>query len=346
MWQVTAVVIGGLSFTTIVLIAWGLFGRADDTRPTCVRCRGDVRRFAWAEPPVCECGARLDRPGAVRPSGRARRRRILFSATLPAAAALVILFTAGWLDRRRLQWPDLVPLAIVRASVEGGSEWAAESILRRYYAGRIDDAWILGLADRPAGSSPAISPTLATLLNPVLERQWPRLIAVDGAGILPAEREGLAIFRITSPVSVVAADPSADGAMAVMLYGFGASTFGRVEAVRVDGVPVRWRLVAVGPPGRVGRRVAVGPCRIEVLGPSDPTRPLTVAQGVRRIEVDLLLVVSAAAPAAMGDPVVDPESDADPTEPETWGIDGRSMMLRLETTLSEPTRTSDVDSKP
>lgn len=334
MWQVTAAAIGAMAFCAVVFVAWGLFGRADDTRPRCARCGADARPVAWSEPPVCACGRRLDRAGAVRSSGRARRPRLLMLGVGAGILAIAILLIAGALERRRLAWPDLLPLAFVTLNADAGRAWAAESIARRHAAGRLDDATLLSMRDRRAGATGAIA-TRITLLRAVRFAEW---MTVDGQGVRPFTAEELDIIRLQGSIGLVVeaadgSDPTSSGIPPMQIRGIDRPFFARIERVLVDGEPVRFALEREAPhlPPHVspppGARVFCVPVRLRIVDEAQGS-----ARGHRTVLVELRVVLSRAWEAAATDPLID--SDADPS---VWGIDGRSMRVRIEATIEDDT---------
>lgn len=132
-------VLAALAFLAMSFVGFGLFGRPDQSRPTCRACGTDARPFAWEDAPKCACGAALDRPGAVRTRGRIRRPRLVALGALVGAGAM-----GGWalessLGGTSLQWIDLLPFPVARAGVEQRWRWAMRSVERRQQADALTD---------------------------------------------------------------------------------------------------------------------------------------------------------------------------------------------------------------
>lgn len=328
MWQATAAAIGAMAFCAVVFVAWGLFGRADDTRPRCARCGADARPVAWSEPPVCACGRRLDRAGAVRSSGRARRPRLLMLGAVAGALALATLVAAGALERRGLAWPDVLPLSFITLNADAGRMWAAESIARRHAAGWLDDATLLSLRDRRAGSMEPVRDQLDWVIHARV-MEW---VTIDGAGVRPLTAGEIALYRPEDVIGLVAAPidraaPGSGGYPAARIYGVAGLSCGRIERVLVDGVPMRFEIDGVRPEDlHAAGRDFYGAIRVRPTGPVEPDA--VVPRPPRSIAVEILVVISAAAQGVVHDPLIGSEGD-----PAKWGIDGRSFRLRLETAI-------------
>lgn len=247
MLSVDTVILATGALLAILLIAAGLFGRPNDARPVCVRCRRDARPLAWSDLPRCPCGADLTKAGAVRTSGRVRRPRLAITGIVLFVVVTVATVVAVDLGRKHLTWIDLAPLALIEPSAIAGNDWAVRSVQRRANSTAVaaDEALrLLHLVRQPtiAATFPnsgwegsfasAVSRCVSGWREGPLQQGSD---AIEVAGVTAIEDPG-ATDRGTHRVVHLAASP-VDAQRSWMV---------RIDRVRIDGHEVRWELTTVG----------------------------------------------------------------------------------------------------
>lgn len=320
-----SIVIGGLGFLVAILTAAWLFGRPDDSRPRCGRCRADVRKFAWDDPLRCTCGADLGRPGAVRSSGRLRRPRFGWVAALVALTAIGVVAASYILERRGLAWSDVLPRQIVEVSARNGEAWARESLRRRIGAGSLSRESVQRLV-------------LAGVFGEHLPKLAGGLIAI-GPGVRHAVGAEVELLRGLLRVSPQAtrktpseAEPPRDEALVVLVELGRVSWLDhrsiallRVDRVLLDGVPATWSLRVQPLPSMVGERVVLHGAELLVRDPSGGERLNRV------VTIDGVLAISAAGLGAVGDPLID-----SPLPPQAWRVDTVWMPVSVTVPFAAP----------
>lgn len=318
-------VIGCLAFLAMTLVGLGLFGRPDQSRPTCARCGADARPFAWDAPPRCSCGAGLDRPGAVRTRGRIRRpRAIVAGVVLLVLAAPAMAWLVG-LEQKRLRWFDGLPLAVRAYGLERGDAWAIESAYRRQaraVATASEAAALIEAADRgvqldrlapPDPRSYLIESLLQAHLDDasIADRTFPIASALAmSARAVPCYTTEDGTVRVAAGASV-----EVNVTLRVLPGGLDATQFiARIERITLNGRDVEW----------VGECLDRSPTRVVLMrGTVKVTIPSGTPAGRAELVVDLFLARASGASAVVCDELID--GTAPPSE---WGINAMAVPLR------------------
>jgi len=317
---VEELVVGILAFLALTLVGFGIFRGPDQSRPACAACRTDARRFAWNSPPVCPCGKRLDRPGAVRTHGRIRRPRLVVSGLIIASATALLATWTFTLRAQKLMWIDILPLRLRVEGLRRGADWAISSTERRQAARAIDAAEAVTLIAAIDEGRLALVKTPSAELGKVrsaLLASWAEEPAIAAEVQSSAAEFSLALdFSANANASepeVVPRGKAFGLVIQVNSGGVGRGTelgyFARIERVAINGREVPWKMECLGvSPTRVA--LGRGECTFEV--------PEDLAVGVAELTVDVLLVRTRAAWAALADERIDSGAP-----PETWGVPAR-----------------------
>ena len=332
-------VVGLLAFLAVTVVGFGVFGRPDQSRPTCAICRVDARRFAWENAPVCTCGARLDRAGAVRTRGRIRRPRVIVAGIVFCCATALFAVWTYTIRAQSLTWIDVLPVRVRVEGIRRGAEWALNSVERRQLSRVIGSAEALALLvgmDDALSALPATGTATAAVseLRDTMLETWSEdpeisdriLEIVTGLQVALATSTTLPDRGERARGTTIGFDVVLSSRMFFLRGTRGYDgCFVRVERVAIGEQVVPWTMTCYG---RSPTRVVIDSASCAVQLPSD------VSLGDTAITLDMLLVRSAATWAALGDEVIDSE-----TLPDTWGVPARVVRVRrvVPITIVEPT---------
>jgi len=299
-----------LTFISITLVVWGLFGRPNHARPVCVRCKADARPHAWSEPLRCACGHDLARPGAVRTRGRVRRPRVAWL----GAAMLVMTGGVLWMA---LDWPargfaivDRAPNWLLKWGLNRDHQWTIDSISRRALASDLSAAQsgdLLTLYTQKTTGRGG-----RRLNEPAHQRLWAKWVSAYGA-------EQDALLRASCPTSVAmeidAANPT--GPMGFITITLAPLINAGAWIVRVDRVRCGERDLAFtlnwdkssAIVELTSKRIILEAATLVLRLPDDQ------AIDAHPIIVEGLLAHTPAGPGAPGDHLID-----DTAPPESWRV--------------------------
>jgi hypothetical protein len=314
-------VVAALAFLGVTLLGLGLFGRPDQGRPTCRACNADARPAAWDSPPVCACGARLDRAGAVRTRGRMRRRAVVALGVVVTALAIGAGGVSRWIRDSGRTWYDFLPMSIVLDGLRDQSSWAHETVLARRARGSLDDVAFADAVIAANGVPPPFSDEHEQFLG-VLRAEW---IAkpFDVDRLVP---QFLGFDLSFAPVDAETPSTPTDGitlCMTALLTGAipdqGRAWLFRLTRITVDGAEVPFNSEVLS--GRTSRVLIAGSpgARFSLSGSArtDNVEATVVVEGY--------LVLSAVGLAAVGDPLIDSAAPC-----EEWAIDAVTIPIRRE----------------
>ncbi len=308
--QVPEAIVGVAAFIGIALLGFAIFGRPDQSLPRCSQCRADARRFARNSPMLCECGAALDRPGAVRTKGRVRRWGFAIAGIVVWIAAIGL--TLETIRERAIgtSWVRFIPIGALIARSNAGDEWAVDALHERSLADDLspeDAGALLREIYEPSPNTPKISGHMAfkrwSLTRPDAARMIPLMSHYAAKGV---HWEGDDL--------VCELGPTISLPEAWLL---------RIERVSIGGRELSWSLT-VAPlyrSGSVGTRAFLGTATLRVIVPRDD-RP------IGPVELDALIVASRGAAGMACDPRVNGS-----TPPTTWPVKSETAPVSIAITL-------------
>lgn len=299
----------------------GFIGRRCVDRPTCARCGTDARPFAWRDDGApgtapCSCGADLSRRGAVRLTGRRRRRPMLIVGWSALGSALVLIAIDIGLRSAGSNWWRFAPLSLAISGAKGRSSEAVSELLRRAKRDQIPPAAALALV-----TSRELSQR-SHFISDILPLNA-RLIETIDADPAFADQltQAIATLRIKASYGAWIDGPAPNDTFTCSIDCPTSTPADwiafRVEAVRIDGIRCTWSLSppppSQSPVNRLGRRVVRGEAFLHCI--PDELTGMTGLMG-NVIECDVIIIRAVDAFAAPLDPLIDSAAP-----PEAWGVD-------------------------
>ncbi|MBL9147509.1 MAG: hypothetical protein JNM94_02330 [Phycisphaerae bacterium] len=323
-----------LAFTAAWALMSLIVGREDFAEPRCAACNRDVSDRLWPDADgaalTCACGATLDgsNDSTFRSTRRVRGRRVRSRRGKLGVVALVallaaILTTDAVLRARGLTWWRVVPEFVVIQGVESRSKDAREEAERRAVAGTLS---VDGAQDLIAR---AVSAGMYDLDESVARTAL-------GA---PSSREAFLarFFNVTASPTIdwQKAEPAPNGTVklrVINIYSPFVTSFVRLEAVRIDGVQVPWRLERDETVGSFGTGHRILLDRGDLF--CTPLAPLSPSGS--KVEIDVTLALGPHTLGVPFDPYIDPPLGDTARPPSEWCVPVTSITRTIRCVLPPP----------